>query len=104
MEQYEKFVLDRCRYPGHGTFAGLEYTMLALGGESGEAQNEVKKSIRDEASTLTPDRRRRILLELGDVLWYLVAAANELGASLLQVAAMNEVKLIRRDEEKKPIG
>jgi len=104
MDQYEKFVLEQCSYPGQGTFAGLEYTMLALGGEAREAQNEVKKSIRDEDSILTSDRRARILIELGDVLWYLVAAANELNSSLVQVAAMNEIRLRFRKKDQLPIG
>jgi len=104
MEHYENFVLSRALYPGRATFDGLNYTVLALGGEAGETQNVLKKVIRDDNSLLTAERRTQLLLELGDVLWYLVAAANELGSSLLQVAAMNEIKLIRRDEERKPIG
>jgi len=104
MEHYENFVLDRATYPGRSSFEGLKYAMLALGGEAGEAQGEVKKAIRDDNSLLTNNRRTRILLELGDVLWYLVAAADELGSSLLQVAAMNEVKLMWRDEENQRTG
>jgi NTP pyrophosphatase (non-canonical NTP hydrolase) len=75
---------------------GLVYTLLALGGEAGEAQNVMKKIMRDENFTLSETRRVELLLELGDVLWYLSAAAHELGSSLDDLAQRNIEKLTAR--------
>lgn len=74
---------------------GLMYTVLALGGEAGELQNEYKKHLRDHTLEVIPneDRRTRMLLELGDILWYTTRTAHELGSSLQEVAVMNVAKL-----------
>lgn len=54
--------------------------------------------------TLTTDERRAILLELGDVLWYVNALANELGVTLQHVAEMNLNKLRDRKERGTILG
>ena len=69
---------------------GLAYTTLGLAGEAGEIANKVKKVIRDGRST------DGISDELGDVLWYLAAVANELGADLGDIANNNLKKLADR--------
>lgn len=69
---------------------GLAYTTLGLAGEAGEIANKVKKVIRDGRST------DGIADELGDVLWYLAAVANELGADLGDIADANLAKLASR--------
>jgi len=74
----------------------LTYTVLALGGEAGELQNELKKCIRDDASFLTSSRANRMVDELGDVLWYVSAVAHELGVRLETVARMNQAKIDKR--------
>ncbi len=71
-----------------------EYDMLyfsnGLGGECGEVQNEVKKLYR--ALSFNPNlreeielRKKNIKSELGDVLWYLTAIANNLNCNLEEI-------------------
>lgn len=96
---YEKKVNERAFYPGRGTPTGLAYTALGLGGEAGEAQEQIKKMLRDDGGVLTPERREKFLKELGDVLWYLTSAAHEAGSSLEEVAQMNNDKLDKRNRK-----
>ena len=77
---------------------GLMYTGLALAGEAGEVANEIKKYHRDDKEVLTPERKQKILLELGDVLWYVSSLADDLGETLETVALRNLAKLRRRQE------
>ena len=74
----------------------ITYPALGLAGEAGEVANQVKKIIRDNAGQLTPERRAKILDELGDVLWYAAALATDLDASLDEVATANLQKLASR--------
>ena len=60
---------------------GLSYTALGLAGESGEYADKIKKYMRD--GTLDD---RGAMRELGDVLWYVAMAADELGYDLSEVA------------------
>lgn len=46
--------------------------------------------------TITPERREKILKELGDTLWYAAQVATELGADLGDVAQQNIDKLAAR--------
>lgn len=92
-DEYEKIIAETAIYPfaGEGNSSALAYVALGLTGESGEFAEKVKKLIRDGTFD-----RRLAAKELGDVLWYLTAAANELGYSLQDVAEMNAVKLLER--------
>lgn len=78
--------------------SGLHYTCVALAGEVGEVCNEVKKWDRDDKQIMTDGRKQKILLELGDSLWYLASLADDLGTTLETVALMNLQKLARRQE------
>ncbi len=84
------------RTAGYPQSASVTYPALGLAGEAGEVANQVKKIIRDDAGQVTPERRAKILDELGDVLWYAAALASDLGASLDEVAAANLEKLAAR--------
>lgn len=99
-EEYRKEALSTRKAQSEG----IVYTGLALAGEAGEVANEVKKWLRDEGGhegkNISPAKREKILLELGDVLWYLTSAADILGASLHDVAVMNIEKLRKRREAK----
>jgi NTP pyrophosphatase (non-canonical NTP hydrolase) len=74
------------------------YPALALCGEAGEFSEKVKKIVRDHDKTipLSAEQRTGLLNELGDVLWYVTAAAEDLGASLEDVARANLDKLQSR--------
>jgi NTP pyrophosphatase (non-canonical NTP hydrolase) len=70
----------------------LTYSVLALCGESGELANKLKKSLRSN----TPPDPEVLADELGDVLWYVAAVAQDLGLELETVAKMNLHKLQER--------
>lgn len=72
---------------------GITYTALGLCGEAGEYAEKVKKMIRDGEFD-----SHMAMMELGDVLWYLAAAAEELGYALGDIASMNLEKLRDRME------
>jgi NTP pyrophosphatase (non-canonical NTP hydrolase) len=76
--------------------ANLEYPTLGLAGEAGEVANIVKKIQRDNAGVITDDVRSKLKDELGDVLWYISACADELGLTLEEIARFNVDKLANR--------
>ena len=70
---------------------GVQYLALGLTGEAGEVANKVKKLIRDGGDS--PDKRKEIAKELGDVCWYLAVLAQELGSNLGKIMEDNLNKL-----------
>ena len=97
-KEYENSAHSTAEYPLRGKFGGLLYTALGLCGESGEFAEKVKKIIRDDGSTISAEKRKELLKELGDILWYIVEAAFELRSSLEEVARLNAQKLKDRKE------
>lgn len=75
---------------------GLTYYALGLAGESGECVDKIKKIIRDQDGVVRLENLSPLLLEMGDVLWYLTMLANELNFSLETVALGNLDKLAHR--------
>lgn len=114
LDTYQRVATKSAIYPGRGTPLGLAYVALKLNGEAGEFAEHVGKAMRDEDMVpivhegdnayslefyeLMPDRRDLIIKEIGDVLWYLSAACNELGISLSEAATINLEKLCDRAE------
>lgn len=113
MNRYQALATKTAIYPGQGTPLGLAYVALKLNGEAGEFAEHVGKAMRDDGfgempgygafvrgeglqGDLTPDRRAKIIKEIGDVLWYLSAACNELGITLEEAAMENLLKLANR--------
>lgn len=116
-DAYEAEVMPLAFYPGRGT-GSITYTALGLAGEAGEVLEKVeglglenpaksvvsasrvaehaKKALRDDGEAITPERREKIVNELGDVLWYAAATAAELGLTLEDVARANIKKLVDR--------
>jgi NTP pyrophosphatase (non-canonical NTP hydrolase) len=72
--------------------ATTEYALFGLAGEVGEIQGYVAKSIRDGYEIDIKHMKK----ELGDVLWFVAALANDLGLTLATVADGNIAKLSRR--------
>lgn len=117
LDRYQTIATKSAIYPGAGTPLGLAYVALKLNGEAGELAEHVGKAMRDDGFTntrlvqdettlipyresipLTPERRALIIKEIGDVMWYLSAACNELGITLSHAAAINLEKLCDRTE------
>jgi NTP pyrophosphatase (non-canonical NTP hydrolase) len=80
-------------YPAEGA---LYYVTMGLASESGEVAGKVKKALRDDNGVISDERRKAILDEVGDVLWYCARIAEELGVDLNDVAKGNLEKLMRR--------
>jgi NTP pyrophosphatase (non-canonical NTP hydrolase) len=94
---YETWQHEMARYPiDKPDLGGLHYTVLALVGEAGEVANRLKKIIRDEGGEVSVAAKYDLLLELGDVQWYLSACAKELNSSLDQVMELNIEKINAR--------
>ncbi len=73
------------------------YAALGLAGETGEVLEKLKKVFRDEKDFhITPEKLQDIKKELGDVLWYLSALANDLRLDLDEVAQTNLDKIEER--------
>lgn len=95
---YQAGAKETAIYPGNGEVLGLTYAALGLAGEAGEVAGKVKKILRDDNGTLTPEKRAAIADEVADVLWYIAALADELGVSMEEMAIMNLAKLNSRKE------
>jgi NTP pyrophosphatase (non-canonical NTP hydrolase) len=58
--------------------------------------DKVKKVLRDHNGAFSADVKQALMLELGDVLWYVAQLASELGFELDQIAEANLQKLASR--------
>jgi NTP pyrophosphatase (non-canonical NTP hydrolase) len=87
-DAYQAFTDQTAIYPED---KGLEYVALGLASEAGEFAGKVKKMIRDGA--YDPEA---MAAELGDVLWYVARAADELEYFLSDVVKVNVDKLESR--------
>ena len=76
----------------------LIHATLGLVGESGEFADKIKKIFRDRNGKLDRKLKHELMLELGDVLWYLATAARKLGLKLDDVAKANIAKLASRQK------
>jgi NTP pyrophosphatase (non-canonical NTP hydrolase) len=93
-EEYQNEASATSHYPRR--LSNLEYPTLGLAGEAGEVANIVKKIQRDHDGILNDDIRAKLKDELGDVLWYISACADELGLTLAEIAEFNVQKLAKR--------
>lgn len=93
-EDYQSAASKTALYPRR--LENLEYPTLGLAGEAGEVANIVKKIQRDHGGVLNEEFRGKLKDELGDVLWYISACADELGLSLAEIAEYNVDKLAKR--------
>lgn len=75
----------------------LSHCALGLAGEAGEVADLVKKAQYTGAKPINPGQ---LLLELGDVLWYLTAIADQFGFTLEEVMEANIAKLELRHKER----
>jgi NTP pyrophosphatase (non-canonical NTP hydrolase) len=97
LESYSNFVEDLMLTKGE---ARLYENTFGLVGEAGEVAEKVKKLVRD--GTRYSDNE--ILLELGDVLFYITALANLHNGDLRKVLDLNMLKLNDRKQRGKLQG
>lgn len=95
--EYQAGAMRTAIYPGRGE-GNWTYAALGLAGETGEVSEKLKKAIRDDGSTVTPERKAALKKELGDVLWYVAALCTELHLDLQEVAEENLAKLSGRQQ------
>ena len=74
----------------------IKYCALGLNEEAGEVAGKIKKSIRDSDGEIDANRVNAIILEMGDVLWYLAIMAHVLDFPLSHIADKNIEKLTDR--------
>jgi len=94
LNSYQAAARRTAIYPNLGQ--NITYPTLGLCGEAGEVAEKIKKILRDQEGKIGPDERAGLLLELGDVLWYISQLASELGLPLQKVAQANLDKLAGR--------
>lgn len=124
LDEYQRIATKTAIYPGRDTPLGLMYVGLKLNGEAGEAAEHIGKAFRDDGlvdrasedfesmtmrptffcNSITPERREAIIKELGDILWYVSAACNELNIGMSEVALLNLQKLCDRTKRNKLSG
>ncbi len=95
LNEYQNHALETAIYPETHP---IIYPTLGLTGEAGEVADKVKKVIRDGHEEFTDEKRREIVKEIGDVLWYCATLSHDLGYELDEVAQMNVDKLRSRME------
>lgn len=88
---YQAAAMRTCRNPKGSTQAILE-AALGLNGEAGEVADLVKKSVFGGH----PLDREKLILKLGDVLWYIAEAASGLDTTLDEIMGRNIAKLEAR--------
>jgi NTP pyrophosphatase (non-canonical NTP hydrolase) len=94
-EDYQKIIETFAVYPRDNELLAISYLALGLNGEAGEVADEVKKAIRNDGH-ISPERRAKILDEIGDVLWYITRLTIEFDAPLAAIAQANVDKLEKR--------
>lgn len=93
MQEFSEYTQKAMLFRKHD---GLFWASIGLASEAGEVCGEVKKWFEKEGESLTPERREQLVLELGDVLWFLTAVCDEIGVPLQTVAGKNIDKLAKR--------
>lgn len=94
LNEYQRIARKTAIYPNVGN--DVNYPTLGLCGEAGEFADKFKKVLRDDNGIISPTVRHTLILELGDVFWYLANIACELKVDLNTVAELNQDKLSDR--------
>ena len=98
--QYQEQAKITAIYPVVGE--SYVYPMIGLSGEVGELNEKIKRVFRGSYSL--EEIKPALLLELGDILWYVTMVATEFGFSMDDVASTNLEKLNKRMSEGKING
>lgn len=92
-DEYQKIAMSTKAY---GTGLPIFYPALKLNGEAGEVAEKVGKAWRDKEGKFDDDYILEIKKEMGDVLWYICALADDLKINLADVANSNIAKILDR--------
>ena len=92
LNEFQNHVSSRWKLRGE---TSLFVMACGLGGESGEVLELLKKHVRDGKHP-----GESLLLELGDLLYYLTRVGQEYGHSLSDIMSENIEKLRKRDAKK----
>ena len=79
LDEYQEFTKTTAIYPGHdiiNSIKAYDYLGLALGGESGEICEKLKKILRDKGGQLLEEDRVALTKELGDCTYYISQLCN----------------------------
>lgn len=89
MDEYQHLASKfRCGEPS------VLFAALGVAEEAGEVADKVKKAIRDNNGNFDDEAfKESVKYELGDVLWYVSALAEDLGFTLSEVGQSNISKL-----------
>lgn len=87
LNDYQREASGTAIYPGRMSPHGLMYCALKMNGEAGELADhiviaKVQEGFLPGAIGLRPERLSLIIKEVGDVMWYLAAMADELETDL----------------------
>lgn len=94
VKEYEQFMSTSKVYE----VLPIIYPALALNGEAGEVAEKVKKCLRDNYGIFNEERKKEILKELADVLWYIWATADDMGYTLEDIMEVGIKKVKERQE------
>ncbi|MBU0777787.1 nucleoside triphosphate pyrophosphohydrolase family protein [Patescibacteria group bacterium] len=96
LNEYQIIARTTAIYPDIGR--SINYPTIGLCGETGEFAEKYKKVLRDDNGIISPEVKTAMVLELGDILWYIANIAYELNVDLDTVAKRNVEKLTSRVE------
>lgn len=91
LDFYQQVACSTAIYPRD---RAVEYPMVGLAGEAGEMLNKLKKTWRDNTELDHADT----IKELGDCLWYIAVIADDIDVNLSDLAHINVMKLLDRQE------
>lgn len=97
LDEYQDAAFATAIYPdaGCGSNDAMAYVLLKLAGEAGEVAQKWAKFLRGDYP-YDQELHLKLAKELGGVLWYVAAAAREIGWTLEEVARHNLVELAKR--------
>jgi NTP pyrophosphatase (non-canonical NTP hydrolase) len=86
IQEYQKRALATTEY---GSGNAIIYPALGMNGEAGEVAEKIKKVLRDKKGEFSDESKLEIAKEIGDVIWYCSALANDIGYTLDQIFSIN---------------
>ena len=97
LDDFNSYQVEAYRTAVYLREIALPYCVMGLAGETGEVSEVVKKMYRDNHGVMTDEIKRKLMLEISDVIWYCAALCTELGVDFSEVAQANLDKLHSRE-------